>query len=173
MAQSFVDALGFDPMPLQRDTVAFAAAAAAAGIAAPPNDGWDDIFFRCLLNRIEPNLGASEPTVLHGYPARMAALARLDPADPRVAERFEVFAGGVELANGFGELTDAAEQERRFEADLAQIRATGGDRTIDRDFLAALAHGLPPATGVALGFDRLVMLATGAERIDDVLWLPV
>ena len=103
----------------------------------------------------------------------MAALARLDPADARVAERFEIFAGGVELANGFGELTDAAEQERRFEADLRAIRDAGGRREIDRDFLAALAHGLPPATGVAMGFDRLVMLATDAKRIDDVLWLPV
>ena len=77
------------------------------------------------------------------------------------------------LANGFGELTDADEQGRRFEADLAAIRAAGGGREIDRDFLAALAHGLPAATGVAMGFDRLVMLATGARRIDDVLWLPV
>ncbi|MEQ9122389.1 MAG: amino acid--tRNA ligase-related protein, partial [Alphaproteobacteria bacterium] len=157
----------------QDDRAALAAAAAAAGVASDPADGWDDVFFRCLLNRIEPGLGAAAPVVLHGYPARMAALARLDPADPRVAERFETFAGGVELANGFGELTDAEEQGRRFEADLAAIRAAGGAREIDRDFLAALAHGLPAATGVAMGFDRLVMLATGAPRIDDVLWLPV
>jgi len=173
VADAFRRALGFDPIPLQDDRPALAAAAAAAGVASDAADGWDDVFFRCLLNRIEPGLGAAAPVVLHGYPARMAALARLDPADPRVAERFEVFAGGVELANGFGELTDAEEQGRRFDADLAAIRAGGGAREIDRDFLAALAHGLPEATGVAMGFDRLVMLATGAERIDDVLWLPV
>jgi len=173
VAESFDHALGFDPIPLQDDAKGLGAAAAAAGVAPGPDDRWDDIFFRCLLNRIEPGLGATRPTVLHGYPARMAALARLDPADPRVAERFEVFAGGVELANGFGELTDADEQARRFDADLAAIRAAGGDRRIDRDFLAALAHGMPPATGVALGFDRLAMMATGASRIDDVLWLPV
>ena len=173
VAEAFERALGFDPIPLQADRDGLAQAAAAAGVRPAPGDGWDDIFFRCLLNRIEPGLGAAAPVILHGYPARMAALARLDPADARVAERFEIFAGGVELANGFGELTDAAEQERRFEADLRAIRDAGGRREIDRDFLAALAHGLPPATGVAMGFDRLVMLATDAKRIDDVLWLPV
>lgn len=171
--QAFERSLGFDPVPMQDDVAALSRAAAAAGIHAADDDGWDDIFFRCLLNRIEPGLGAAAPVVLHGYPARMAALAQLDPDDPLVAERFEVFAGGFELSNGFGELTDAAEQRRRFEADQATIRAAGGDRAIDEDFLAALEHGLPPSTGVALGFDRLVMLATGAARIDDVLWLPV
>lgn len=173
VADAFRRDLGFDPIPMQADAAALAAAAAAAGVRPEPEDSWDDVFFRCLLNRIEPDLGAARPTVLHSYPARMAALARLDPADRRVAERFEIFAGGVELANGFGELTDAAEQRRRFEADLQTIRAAGGDRTIDEDFLAALEHGMPAATGVAMGFDRLIMLATGAERIDDVLWLPV
>jgi lysyl-tRNA synthetase class 2 len=165
--------LGFDPMPMQSDTDALRTFTEAAGITTSPDDGWDDIFFRCLLNRIEPGLGEEMPVVLHGYPARMAALARLDPSDPLVAERFEVFAGGFELANGFGELTDAAEQRRRFENDQAQIRAAGRDRGIDEDFLAALEHGLPEAVGIAMGFDRLVMLATGAQRIDDVLWLPV
>lgn len=173
VAQAFEAALGFDPVPLQQDAAAIAAAANGAGIATAPEDGYDDVFFRCLLNRIEPGLGAAAPVVLHGYPARMAALARLDPADPRVAERFEVFAGGFELANGFGELIDAAEQRQRFAADLAAIRAAGGDRAIDEDFLQALDHGMPPAAGVAMGFDRLVMLAAGADRIDDVLWLPV
>lgn len=171
--RAFAERLGFDPIPLQDDAAAMRSAAAAAGVEPAPEDSWDDIFFRCLLNRIEPGLGMAAPVVLHGYPARMAALARLDPADPLVAERFEVFAGGFELANGFGELTDAAEQRRRFEAEQATILAAGGRRAIDEDFLAALAHGLPPSTGVAMGFDRLAMLATGAARIDDVLWLPV
>jgi len=170
---AFQNALGFDPIPLADDRDALAAAAAAAGIQSRPDDGWDDVFFRCLLNRIEPGLGGQIATALHGYPARMAALARLDPDDPRVAERFEVFAGGFELANGFGELTDPAEQARRFQAEQATIHASGRNREIDADFLAALDHGLPDAVGVAMGFDRLVMLATGAQRIDDVLWLPV
>lgn len=173
VADAFGDALGFDPIPLQNDLGALKAAAEAAGVAPAPEDGWDDVFFRCMLNRIEPGLGANAPVVLHGYPARMAALARLAPDDPRVAERFEVFAGGFELANGFGELTDAAEQRRRFEADLAAIEAAGGSRTIDEDFLAALEHGMPDATGVAMGFDRLVMLATGAAHIEQTLWSPV
>jgi lysyl-tRNA synthetase class 2 len=170
---AFEHNLGFDPMPTQTDTDALRVRAEAAGITTSLDDGWDDIFFRCLLNRIEPGLGKARPLVLHGYPARMAALARLDPSDPLVAERFEVFAGGFELANGFGELTDAGEQRRRFEHDQTQIRADGRDRVIDEDFLAAMEHGLPEAVGVAMGFDRLVMLATGAQRIDDVLWLPV
>jgi len=170
---AFLRALGFDPLPLQDDPAGLAAAASKAGVAPAAEDGWGDIFFRCLLNRIEPGLGAEAPVVLHGYPARMAALARLDPADSLAAERFEVFAGGVELANGFGELTDAAEQRARFEADRAAIQSDGGAREIDEDFLAALAHGMPDATGVAMGFDRLVMLAAGASRIDDVIWLPV
>lgn len=170
---AFEAALGFDPMPIQDDVEAIRQATEAAGLATAPEDGWDDIFFRGLLNRIEPGLGVEAPVVLHGYPARMAALARLDVLDPLVAERFEVFAGGVELANGFGELTDADEQRARFEADLRAIQAAGGDRRIDEDFLSALAHGMPAASGAAMGFDRLVMLASGAPHIEDVLWLPV
>ena len=107
------------------------------------------------------------------YPVAEAALARPKPGDPRVAERFELYACGVELANGFGELTDPAEQRRRFEAEMAEKERLYGERyPIDEDFLAALAH-MPPASGVALGFDRLVMLATGAPRIEQVLWAPV
>ena len=104
----------------------------------------------------------------------MAALSRRNPADPRLAERFEVYVCGLELANAFGELTDAAEQRRRFIADQAKKQALYGETyPIDEDFLAALEHGLPECAGVALGFDRLVMLATGAEDIEDVLWAPV
>ena len=170
---AFETAMGFDPMPIQDDIAAIRTATETAGIRTSPDDSWDDIFFRGLLNRIELGLAAAAPVVLHSYPARMAALAQLDAADPLVAERFEVFAGGMELANGFGELTDAAEQRARFEKDQADIRAAGGDRAIDEDFLDALAHGLPESAGAAMGFDRLVMLATGASHINDVLWLPV
>jgi len=104
----------------------------------------------------------------------MAALSRRSPNDPRLAERFEVYVCGLELANAFGELTDAAEQRRRFVADQAKKRALYGETyPIDEEFLAALEHGLPPCAGIALGFDRLVMVATGAEDIEDVLWAPV
>ena len=104
----------------------------------------------------------------------MAALSRRKPSDPRVAERFEVYICGLELANAFGELTDAAEQRRRFVADQAKKRALYGETyPIDEDFLAALDCGLPECAGIALGFDRLVMLLTGAEDIEDVLWAPV
>ena len=126
-----------------------------------------------MLERIEPQLGVGAPAVLHSWPASMAALGRLDPDDRRVAERFEVFVCGVELANGFGELTDPVEQRRRFEADIARKQAlTGETYPIDEDFLEALAR-MPASAGIALGFDRLVMLATGAARIEDVLWAPV
>jgi lysyl-tRNA synthetase class 2 len=104
----------------------------------------------------------------------MAALARAKPDDPRVAERVELYVAGLELANGFSELTDADEQRRRFEADMDLKQRLYGERyPVDEDFLAALAHGLPACAGMALGIDRLVMLATGARTIDDILWLPV
>ena len=107
------------------------------------------------------------------YPVAEAALARRTAHDPRVAERFELYACGVELANGFGELTDAAEQRRRFEAEMEEKARLHGERyPLDEDFLAALA-AMPAASGVALGFDRLVMLLTGAQRIEQVLWTPV
>ena len=138
------------------------------------SDTWDDLYFRLFLNRIEPHLGRDRPTVLHGYPARMAALARIDPHDPRLCERFEIYVAGLEIANAFGELTDAAEQRRRFEAVRAErLRLHGENLEIDGDFLNALEFGMPPSTGVALGFDRLAMLATGTERITDILWAPV
>jgi lysyl-tRNA synthetase class 2 len=148
-------------------------AAEAAGVGAAPDDTWSDIFSRVLVARIEPNLGIGRATILSEYPVIEAALARPSPRDSRVAERFELYLCGVELANGFGELTDPAEQRRRFEADMSEKQRLYGERyPIDEDFLAALAD-MPDASGVALGFDRLVMLATGAERIDQVQWDPV
>ena len=155
------------------DRAALASAARAAGVRTAEDDSWSDIFSRVLVERIEPRLGIGRPAVLCEYPIVEAALARPAPGDPRLAERFELYACGVELANCFGELTDAAEQRRRFEADMALKQRIYGERyPIDEDFLAALAQ-MPPASGAALGFDRLVMLATAATRIDDVLWTPV
>lgn len=155
------------------DRPALAADAAEAGVRVAPDDGWSDIFSRILADRIEPYLGRGRATMLCEYPISEAALARPKPGDPRVAERFELFACGVELANAFGELNDPDEQRRRFEADMDQKQALYGERyPIDEDFLAALAQ-MPQASGIALGFDRLVMLATHARRIEDVLWTPV
>ena len=155
------------------DRDALAAAAARSGLRVAGDDTWSDVFSRVLVERIEPRLGEGRATILCEYPAPEAALARPVPGERRVAERFEVYACGVELANGFGELTDPAEQRRRFEAEMAEkLRVHGECYPLDEDFLAALAR-MPDASGVALGFDRLVMLATGAARIEQVLWTPV
>ena len=149
------------------------ALATSAGARLREGETWEDLFFRLLLERIEPRLGRAHPTFLTHWPAPQAALARRDPADPRVAERFELFVCGIELANAFVELTDPVEQRARFAADRARRHALyGPDWPLDTDFLAALAHGMPPAAGIALGFDRLAMLAAGAGRISQVLWLP-
>ncbi|CCG41316.1 EF-P lysine aminoacylase EpmA [Magnetospirillum molischianum] len=179
VAQAFRDYAGIDllataPDPLvpQRDLIA--AEAARIGISFSASDRWDDIVFRIMMDRIEPHLGFDAPVFLHSWPLSMAALARPSVADNRVAERFEVYVLGVELANAFGELTDAAEQRRRFAEDQALARSLyGAAPPADEDFLAALEYGMPDSAGIALGFDRLVMLLTGATRIDDVLWAPV
>jgi elongation factor P--(R)-beta-lysine ligase len=148
------------------------AAAASARVRVTDDDTWSDIFSKVLVEHVEPNLGQGRLTVLFEYPAPEAALARAKAADPRVAERFEVYACGVELANGFGELTDAAEQRRRFAADMDEKERRYGERyPLDEDFLAAVA-AMSPSSGVALGFDRLVMLASGAQRVDQVVWTP-
>lgn len=169
-----IDLLATAPDPLHPDRAALAAAARGIGLHVGETDGWDDVFFRVMLDRIEPHLGFGTPTILYEYPVSMAALARPSPADRRVAERFELYVCGVELANAFGELTDPAEQRRRFEADMALKESLYGHRwPVDEELLAALEHGMPPSAGIALGFDRLVMLATGADGIDEVLWAPV
>jgi len=148
------------------------AAAANTRVRVTDDDTWSDIFSKVLVEHVEPNLGQGRLTVLFEYPAPEAALARTKSADPHVAERFEVYACGVELANGFGELTDASEQRRRFAADMDEKERRYGERyPLDEDFLAAVAT-MPPASGVALGFDRLVMLASGALRVDQVVWTP-
>ncbi len=149
------------------------ALARASPVAFGKAESWSDIFSRILVEKVEPQLGNGRLTVLYEYPVAEAALARVSAADPRVAERFELYACGVELANGFGELTDPAEQRRRFLAEMDVKQQVYGERyPIDEELLEALAH-MPPAAGVALGLDRLVMLAAGATSIDQVLWTPV
>lgn len=153
------------------DAAALAVQLAAIGIRAAPDDSWSDLFSRLLTARIEPGLGQG-PVILDAYPAPEAALARRSAGDPRTAERFELFACGVELANAFGELTDPAEQRARFQADMDLKQALYGTRyPLDEELLAALA-GMPPASGCALGFDRLVMLATHVPLLSDVQWTP-
>jgi lysyl-tRNA synthetase class 2 len=148
-------------------------AARAARIRVALDDTWGDIFSKIMVESVEPNLGRGRPTILCEYPASQAALARLKPGDPRVAERFELYACGVELANGFGELIDPVEQRRRFVTAMAEKKRIHGETyPIDEDFLAALPLMLP-TSGAALGFDRLIMLATGAEHIEQVIWTPV
>ena len=157
--------------PSDRDLLA--SQAATKGIRVAVDDTWSDIFSRILSEKVEPRLGIGRPTLLCDYPVSEAALARVSAGDSRVAERFELYACGVELANAFGELTDAAEQRRRFEREMSEKqRVYGHAYPLDEDFLDALAH-MPEASGAALGFDRLVMLACGAQHIDDVQWTPV
>ncbi|MBP1806630.1 EF-P lysine aminoacylase EpmA [Rubellimicrobium aerolatum] len=155
------------------DTDALRGQAHAAGEPTSPDDTWSDILSKILTTRIEPHLGHGRPTILDRYPAPEAALARRTEGDPRTAERFELYACGVELANGFGELTDPHEQRRRFESEMAEkLRVHGETYPLDEDLLAALAL-MPPASGIALGFDRLLLLATGAPRLSEVIWAPV
>jgi elongation factor P--(R)-beta-lysine ligase len=170
VAEAFDRFAGIDLLGLLDDRDALAA---TCGVRTAADDTWADIFSRVLVEKIEPNLGLGAPTILCEYPVSEAALARPSGRDPRVAERFELYACGVELANAFGELTDPVEQRRRFELEMAEKQRLYGEAyPIDEDFLAALAQ-MPPASGAALGFDRLVMLATGAARIDQVLWTPL
>lgn len=153
-----------------RDAMRFASA--RAGVQIAEDDTWADMFSRIMVEKIDPNLGIGRATILYEYPAIEAALARPKAGDPRVAERFELFVCGVELANAFGELTDANEQRLRFEADMEKKEKLYGERyPIDEEFLSAIAV-MPDTSGIALGFDRLVMLATGAPSINHVLWTP-
>jgi len=169
VAEAFARHVGADLLATAGNA---AALAAAAGASLRAHETWEDLFFRLLLERIEHCLGRAHPTFLTHWPAAQAALARRDPTDPRVAERFELFVCGIELANAFVELTDPVEQRARFIEDRARRHAMGGeDWPLDEDFLAALAHGMPPSAGIALGFDRLAMIAAGADRIEQVLWL--
>jgi lysyl-tRNA synthetase class 2 len=178
VAEAFTRYAGMDLLATinrkgETDTQKLASQAARAGIRIAPDDGWSDIFSRVLVEKIEPRLGIGHATILYEYPISEAALARKAPRSSKVAERFELYACGVELANAFGELTDAKEQRRRFEIEMDEKARIYGERyPLDEDFLAALEI-MPQASGAALGFDRLVMLASGASRIEQVMWAPV
>lgn len=178
VAAAFGDLAGIDLAatltddPAAPDRAALAAQAAARGYRVAADDSWTDIYSRILVQSVEPALGEGRATVLMEYPACEAALSRPLARDPRFCERFELYACGVELANAFGELTDPAEQRRRFLEEMALKESLYGERyPLDEDFLAALSE-MPEASGIALGFDRLVVLATGARGLDDVLWAP-
>lgn len=178
VADAFHDFAGIDLLASispdgQTDRAMLAAQAQGAGVRCGADDTWSDVFSRVLAERVEPHLGHGAATILDRYPAPEAALARRAPDDPRVSERFELYACGVELANGFGELTDPVEQRARFTADMAErARIYGETYPLDEDFLSALEL-MPPASGIALGFDRLVMLATSAPSVAAVIWAPV
>ncbi len=175
VAAAFDRFAGIDLLATVTDGIgdrAVLADAANGKVRITDDDTWSDIFSKVLVEHIEPRLGQGRLTVLFEYPAPEAALARVNPSDPRVAERFEIYACGVELANGFGELTDAEEQRRRFMVAMDEKQRRYGERyPLDEDFLGAVAR-MPQASGVALGFDRLVMLASGATRVDQVVWTP-
>src|SRR5664279_4754250 len=177
VAEAFERHAGVDLLAMvadgKGDGKKLAAAAAKAGVATTADDNWGDIFSRILAERVEPQLGVGRATLLYEYPLPLAALARPKPGSSQVAERFELYACGVEFANAFGELTDVAEQRARFETAMREKQRIHGERyPVDEDFLAALAE-MPEACGIALGFDRLAMLATGAQRIEQVMWTPV
>ncbi|HZL30241.1 MAG TPA: EF-P lysine aminoacylase EpmA [Pseudolabrys sp.] len=177
VAQAFERYAGFDLLISitggEGDRAVLAQGAIKAGVRIADDDDWDAIFSRILAEKIEPHLGNGRATIIYEYPLPQAALARAKPGSDKVAERFELYACGVELGNAFGELTDATEQRARFNAAMDEKQRIHGERyPIDDDFLDALAH-MPSASGIALGFDRLVMLASGAQHIEQVLWTPV
>ncbi len=167
------DLLGTITDPLQPSPEGLREACGKLGISTSRDDSWEDLFFRIFLEKIEPKLGVGRPTILFDYPVSMAALSRPKKNESHLAERFEIYVCGLELANAFGELTDPVAQRKRFEADMDKKQRLYGERyPIDEDFLAALEQ-MPESSGIALGVDRLVMLITGAEDIEDVLWVPV
>lgn len=167
----FMKYAGIDLSEVMVDTELFRVRLIEAGIRVAEGDRWDDLFFRVMAARIEPHLGHDEPAFLYDYPVCLGALAKEKQRDRRYAERFELYVCGVELANGFSELTHEPEQKRRIEADMELKESLYGERyPVDEDFLAALRYGLPECSGVALGVDRLVMLACGVDKIEDILW---
>jgi lysyl-tRNA synthetase class 2 len=169
-----IDLLATAPDPRNPDAARLSKAAGHLGLHMADDDTWEDIFFRIMAAKIEPFLGKDQPTFLCDYPISMAALAKPKADDPRLAERFELYIAGYEIANAFYELTDPDEQLRRFRADMDMKDKLHGERhPIDMDFIDALRYGMPAAAGIALGVDRLVMLCAGTENIEDVLWLPV
>lgn len=174
VCEAFSEYAGLDLAAYLEDTEQFAKAVRSIGVRVAAEDRWDDLFFAVMAEKIEPFLGQGVPAILYDYPVCLASLSRRKPDDARFAERFELYVCGVELANAFSELTDAAEQRERFVAEMA-LKNKLYDETYpaDESFLRALDYGLPESAGIALGVDRLVMLATGAEHISQVLWAPV
>lgn len=157
-----------------QNTELFAQRIQNQGIRVADDDRWDDLFFRVMADKIEPYLGQGVPTILYDYPASMASLSRKKPNNPSYAERFELYVCGLELANGFSELTDPQEQLQRFEEEMALKKLLYGESyPIDNDFIKALEYGLPESCGIALGLDRLAMLCTDSNDIKQVLWSPV
>jgi lysyl-tRNA synthetase class 2 len=169
--EAFLQTLALDPFTAPMAELREHARKAGFGDAGA---GRDELLELLMGTVVGPRLGQGGLTFVHGYPASQAALARLDPDDPRAAQRFELYCEGIELANGFHELTCASEQRSRFEQDIEERRRLGlPQSTVDEHLLAALEAGLPDCCGVALGFDRTVMLAAGAERIDAILPFPI
>lgn len=172
--EAFMRYAGIDLDLYLEDRDGFAAAIAAQGIRVAADDAWDDLFFRVMAEKIEPVLGMGRVTILKDYPICMASLARPCAENARYAARFEVYVCGIELANAFDELTDAAVQRERFVTEMAQKeRIYGATYPVDEDFIAALEYGMPRSGGIALGVDRLVMLACGVDDIARVMWAPV
>lgn len=174
VAEAFEKYAGMDLSLYLDDKEKFSNAISVAGIRVAEDDEWDDLFFRVMAEKIEPYLGAGHPTILYDYPVCMASLSRRKPDDPRYSERFEMYVCGVELANAYSELTDAAEQRARAGVEMqAKQDIYGYTYPVDEDFFEALDYGMPECAGIALGIDRLVMLACGADDITQVLWAPV
>ncbi len=171
VVEAFARYADIDLIAVLDDKTALREAVRALGLHTADDDAWDDLFFRVMDDRIEPQLGMDAPTFLCDYPISMASLSKPKDDDPRFAERFELYVCGIELANAFSELTDADEQVRRYHIEMDEKERLYGERyPLDEEFIAALRHGLPPSGGIALGIDRLVMLACGAEDIQHVLW---
>lgn len=174
IVEAFDRYAGIDLIAHLEDTDKFRAAVSALGLHTAHDDQWDDLFFRVMDAKIEPVLGMERPTFLCDYPISMASLSKPRDDDPRFAERFELYVCGIELANAFSELTDADEQKRRYHIEMDMKEKLYGERyPLDQDFIAALRQGMPQSGGIALGVDRLVMLACGVDDINLVLWCGV
>ncbi|EPW8795562.1 elongation factor P--(R)-beta-lysine ligase [Morganella morganii] len=172
--QAFLRYLDIDPLTAEKDKLREVAAKLDVSNIADTEEDRDTILQLLFMVGVEPHIGLEKPTFIYHFPASQASLAEISSEDHRVAERFEVYYKGIELANGFRELTDAAEQRQRFERDNRKRASMGlPEQPIDENLLAALEHGFPECAGVALGIDRLIMLALGAERISDVIAFPV
>ena len=171
VVEAFERYADIDLMSVLEDKVALRQAVQGLGLHTAEDDEWDDLFFRIMDEKIEPQLGMGAPTFLCDYPISMASLSKPKADDPRFAERFELYVCGVELANAFSELTDADEQVRRYHIEMDEKERLYGERyPLDEDFIEALRHGMPESGGIALGIDRLVMLTCGVDDIKDVLW---